>query len=603
MKISPFLGKKELLEEHIKEKAANQNWLYALLFSKNSNSSAHFPYALNKKGTAVLSSKRIETLKSSPITKTVIDPSEMVYWVTIPTSTQPRLYTEGEEISLHKKIYDQVKILTQEGFYEPGKTDAFSDAKTRLFVCFGLNQYKSIDQALNDAFIKVVGDFCPPQGLHVEAEGFLWKIPFTYTGGKKAPAHLDKPRKAFKKVKMLDPIKAELLRKEIEVTDQGKLQPTIVAKIPFCKIRNRVLKSEATARLTANLAQVAPENTHYFLTMDDDAISLKGEKGFFKCLDDTIIDYLAEGNNFPSLVTFGYSMPQNAGKLSKAATKIDMAVRSAMHTAFPLSCYMPEPGIAFFSGYCEDDLKNFIENATFEPHKPPSRDMESRRLIECLEQKDLLEPKNAIFKNVHALTTSEPPRMALVSQKQKDITPADLKKSSVQTQLRNIPQNHFTGRNFANNLYFVLPNKFKSFVGSVGALVVPVNKIFEVFDPLKLQKLLLDKKFFNAELEEEEAFDAAFALYPHYINAILNENNTPDSIPDYPYLNNNQIQEVFAHGRQSLTDARKAFKNYSNQHDVSWTSNEKARVEKTAQAACLAVYETLTDIIAKNSFD
>jgi|GEM_PF-2033622 len=595
----PLFEAKKHLEVHLKEKKANQDWLFDLLFSESATLSTHFPYALSEKGLAKLSSKRFETLKTPIQSEKSVDQSENVYWVTIPSSMQPRLHLEGEQIPLYKKIQDQVKILAQEGFYEPGKVDSSSEAKSRLFVCFGLNQYKSIDRALNKEFIKVVRNFVPPDSLHIEAEGFFWKIPFSYKQSKKAPPYLDKARKAFKKVKMLDPSKGALLRKEIELTEQGKLKPSILDRIPFCKIRNRILKSVAARELTDTMARLAPDNTHYFLTMDDDAISLKGEKGYFRLLDDTILDYLAEGNAFPSVVSFGYNMPQSAGKLSKAATKIDMAVRSAMNSVFPLSCYMPEPGVAFFSGYGSDELKEFMQRATFEPHKPPSRDMESRRLIESLKQESHLKSSDTIFKNIRALITSEPYRMAKASQKMENIVPIDLKKLSVQKNLKELPQNHFKARNFAKNLYFALPDKFKSFTGSSGAIVVPVSEMFKVFDPLQLQKHL-SKKY---ALDEETAFDAAFELYLPYIEALTDENNTPSEMLNHSFLTNGQVQEVLAHGRQSLLNAYKAFQNYSSQHKVQWKNNERAKVEKTAQAACLAIYETLSDIVEKNSFD
>jgi hypothetical protein len=596
---SPVVETRSVLENHLKEKIANRDWLYDLLFSNKLHPSSDFPYALSKKGAAVLSTKRFAPLKRQKNPKTKVDPQEIAYWVTIPTSTTPQMSANAEKHPLYDKIQNQVKLLTEEGFYEKDKKSSLSEAKSRLFVCFGLNQYKSIDQALNDEFIRVVNNLPVQKGLHFEAEGFFWKIPFSYKKGGKALAYLDKPRKAFKKVKVLDPKKAAVLRQELELNGQGKLHPKILDRIPFCKIRNRILKSDATSRLTDTLMKVAPENTHYFLTMDDDALSLKGQKGYFKLLDDTILDALVEANPFPSLVSFGYSLPETAGKLSKVATRIDMAVRSAMHARFPLSCYMPEPGVAYLSGYGEDDLKNFLQNASFEPQKVPSRDMESRRMIESLEQSGLLDPKETIFKNVRALTTSEPPRMAAISQEFALISPEDLKKTDVIKNLKKLSQNHFKARSFAQNLYFALPDKFKSFVGAYGAIVIPVSKIFKVFDPLELQKLLLKNKFV---LDEKTAFNAAFELYLPYISALKDENNIPDEWLTHSVLTKEEIQQIFAIGRQSLLDAFQTFETYFLQHDVEWTNEEKEKVEKTAQAACLAIYETIRDILEKNSF-
>ncbi len=225
--------------------------------------------------------------------------------------------------------------------------------------------------------------------------------------------------------------------------------------------------------------------------------------------------------------------------------------------------------------------------------------MESRRMIESLEQSGLLDPKETIFKNVRALTTSEPPRMAAISQEFALISPEDLKKTDVIKNLKKLSQNHFKARSFAQNLYFALPDKFKSFVGAYGAIVIPVSKIFKVFDPLELQKLLLKNKFV---LDEKTAFNAAFELYLPYISALKDENNTPDEWLTHSVLTKEEIQQIFVIGRQSLFDAFQAFETYFLQHDVEWTNEEKEKVEKTAQAACLAIYETIRDILEKNSF-
>jgi len=584
--------------EHLEKKQVRQDWLYNLISSNTGSVSPHFPFKYDEnKATKI--SKWIKPQNNNRAEGEFVDPSKPIYLISIPTSTQPRLYSRNEKPPLIQKIENQTALIFKEGFWESGQSN-MEEATSRLFLTFGMNQFKSIDQSLNNAFRDLVASFKGFDDKHVAATGFFWKIPLIYKHKKKASSHLDKPRQAFKMVKILDPKKAALLRAELELEDGNRLKKSIHKKIPFCKIRQACMDSPATQELVLKIESLAPDAISYFLTMDDDAVSLKAkEQGYFTILDAIIEDEIANCN-FPSLISLGYGFGQQAQKLSRVAAQIDMTVRAAMHKTYPLSCYMPEPGVAYFSGYGVEELKGFLDNATFVPDaNSPSKKMESRRMIKSLLNQGILNPKTALFENKEALITSEPERMKLEAMKFVPTYPGDLKTVQGLKRLKRVSQNHFQKRNFVNNLYFALPEKFKSFQGAPGAAVGPISKVFEVFDPIHFFKTILKEFHFD----EKEAFDTAFALYPSYIKSLLSHDDSDLFLNNNLGLDPSQVQQLLSLGRASLKKAHEAYSLYERKFGVRWTNLDRARVQDVVLAATGALYETLLTISNKQTFN
>ncbi len=584
--------------EHLEKKRVRQDWLYKLISSDTGSLSPHFPFKYDEKKAAEIS-KWIEPENNNRPQGGFINPSKPIFLISIPTSTQPRLYSRNEKPPLIQKIENQTALIFKEGFWESKKSN-MEEATSRLFLTFGMNQFKSIDPSLNNAFRNLVASFKGFDGKHVAATGFFWKIPFAYKYKKKAPSHHDKPRQAFKMVKILDPQRASLLRAELELEDGTRLKKSILEKIPFCKIRQACMDSPATQELVQKIESLAPDAISYFLTMDDDAVSLKAkEQGYFTILDAIIEDEIANCN-FPSLISLGYSFDQEAQKLSRVAAQIDMAVRAAMHKAYPLSCYMPEPGVAYYSGYGVEELKGFLENATFVPNEGSlSASMESRRMIKSLLNEGILDPKTALFENKEALITSEPERMKVEAMKFVPEYPEDLKSVQGLKRLKKLSQNHFQKRNFVNNLYFALPEKFKSFKGASGAAVGPISKVFEVFDPIHLFKTILKEFHFD----EKEAFDTAFALYPSYIKSLLSHDDSDLYSNNNLGLNPAQVEQLFSIGKASLKKAHEAYTLYERNFSVRWTNQDRARVQDVVVAATGALYESLLKISNEETFN
>jgi hypothetical protein len=575
-----------------------QDWLYKLISSDTGSLSPHFPFKYDEKKAAEIS-KWIEPENNNRPQGGFINPSKPIFLISIPTSTQPRLYSPNEKPPLIQKIENQTALLLKEGFWESKKSN-MEEATSRLFLTFGMNQFKSIDPSLNNAFRNLVASFKGFDGVHMAATGFFWKIPLVYKHGKTAPAYHDKPRQAFHLLKILDPQRAAHLRAELELEDGTRLQKSILDRIPFCKIRQACIKCPATGELVQKIESFAPDVITYFLTMDDDAVSLKAKgQGYFTILDNIIEDKIANCV-FPSLISLGYSFGQEAQKLSRVAARIDMAVRAAMHKAYPLSCYMPEPGVAYYSGYGVEELKGFLSCATFVPKKSsPTKNMESRRMIKSLLNEGIIDPKTAFFENKEALITSEPERMKVEAMKFVPEYPEDLKSVEGLKRLKKLSQNHFRKRNFVKNLYFALPEKFKSFQGASGAAVGPISEVFEVFDPIHLFKTVFQKFHFD----EKEAFDIAFALYPSYVKSLLSRDD-----PDL-YSNNNlglnsaQVEQLFSMGKASLKKAHEAYKLYEQKFGVRWTNQDKARVQDVILAATGALYESLLEISNEETFN
>lgn len=578
----------------------NQNWLGRVITAKNGQLAEDFPYEYKKEGSLKVSKTYSQIYENtSPLLNKPLGPKKPLYLLTIPFSAAPEIAPENSDSTIEQKIFRKVQLLYDESFgtEKDSKPDAVYQ---RLFVCVGMNQFKSIDRRYNQDFIQRVEKFKGFEEVNCEASGFFWKVPLVSKQEKKLlPKKLLKAREAFRLLQVLYPSKAVNLREEMELNSSKGLKSDFTSRIPFCQIRDKILHSPAVIKLKERMEKTAPKNPIYVVTMDDDTVSLRPEKKGFFSLMDKAIKTGTNNKEFPSLITFGYRLSSDTTKaltFCRIATEIDMAVRETMNRCYPLSCYMPEPGTAYFSGLGTDALAKFLEKGGFLSKSNPSKNMESRRLIENLVEGDLLDPKKALFINQAALITKQPDRFRDDADGFIDITHEDLKKGKTLNALRNLSQSHFEKRKFSKNFHFSLNGNYKGFQGSAGKLIKPFVKIFAAFDPIELFIRVESKKW---NMDEEGAFDATFALYKDYIDALNDPNFDRSVFDEHKTFSRSQIEELILDGKSLLNQAENYYSELQVEKGVLISQMDRERIKEAICQSTSTIHSTLLDILKR----
>jgi hypothetical protein len=578
----------------------NQNWLGRVITAKNGQLAEDFPYEYKKEGSLKVSKTYSQIYENtSPLLNKPLGPRKPLYLLTIPFSSPPEIAPENSDSTIEQKIFRKVQLLYDESFgtEKDSKPDAVYQ---RIFVAVGMNQFKSIDQRFNEDFVRRVKEFKGFEEVNCEASGFFWKVPLVSKQEKKLlPKKLLKAKQAFRLLQVLYPSKAANLREEMELNSSGGLKSDFTSRIPFCQIRDKIFQSSAVIKLKERMEKTAPKNPIYVVTMDDDTVSLRPKKQGYFTLMDKVITRGTNNKEFPSLVSFGYRLssdPTKALTFCRISTEIDMAVRETMNRCYPLSCYMPEPGTAYFAGLGTVALAKFLEKGGFLSKSNPSRTMESRRLIENLVEEGLLDPQKALFINQAALITKQPDRFRDDADGFIDIKHEDLKKVKTLNALRNLSQSHFEKRKFSKNFFFSLNGNYKNFQGSAGKLIKPFLKIFAAFDPIELFIRVCSKKW---NMDEETAFDAAFALYKDYIDALNDPDFDRSVFDNRETLSRAQIEELILDGKTLMNQAEVYYSDLHEEKGILFSEMDQKKIKEAICQSTSTIHCTLLDILKR----
>jgi hypothetical protein len=465
------------LAKHIQQKWENREWLADCLDGKKES----FPYRPEEGAKPELSAP----FKSPFQANTELEePAEgdPLFLVNIPMRRLPsRTYTD------YTNYTNLLAQIRDESF---GTTAATSqeEINKRVGVVIGINQIQSIDSALNRAFRLFVRHLPPIQDIVSRTIGFFWKPKWEAIKKNVYPLP-----KAFRVLKFLSRKRAEEVRKTFE---QPKgLTQEIVSQVPFQRIRETIKNCGGTRSILQDMVDKGPSSPIYFTTMDADTVSFRSpvtDEGIFSRMTDLI-----EERDHPSIISLGYSLPEEEAPLLRLAVKVDMAVRSVM----PLP-YLPEPCTGF--KVRKPDTPHFLRAFTF---LGAGRSLESRRFRDSAPER--LADGVAFKSDDGGVVTGTPPRMKTkANQKVRNLTPATLKrKTSLQSLRGRTIQSHAFPKQWADIMYAGLPFSCPR----VTDATAPMMHLFSVYDPIS--------RMFDASRYSATVFDQVMDNYSNPLTA------------------------------------------------------------------------------------
>lgn len=507
------------LKQHIKERASNHGWIAEMRGAATPEEAASFfPYCPQSKGSAVITEERIV-----PNAGFTAEPQgtrrKPCFLINIPVAHLP-LDTSQE------KIDTLVRRLRDEGFGENAKNSR-AQAGKKLAIVLGINQIESIDSEVNRSFRSYVAGLSTISGIAYRVVGFFWKPEWTKIDLKKIPGIKEKPKlakrlfsctKAFLVFKCLNPVEARRVLQKLEGSVSTGLSASLKTQIPFQRIRQAIKEADATRFFARKFNAMTGKAPVYYVTMDADCKKLRTTKnGYFSRYEEIIDQTHADHGFFPSIISLGYRLNEDAWAIPRFAVKCDMAVRCAMNT-LPGSIYFPEPGTGYNLTAGGNLLKNLKAFSFLARRSGADAGLESRRAIENGVRAGILNVERSVFDPKGALETSMPERMkSKTVEKYHTLRPSDFKKKGVLKALRGVSQVHFNPPDWAHNLCDRLPEDFKKGAGAFRKVSGILTQVYAVFDPIGLVFNYADTYVgpFSS------LFDEIFDIYETYAKAIL----------------------------------------------------------------------------------
>lgn len=450
------INQQRFLERHIQEKFDNHPWIHKCLLG---NPEA-FPYRVSQSGKAFIGK---HTYSPHVLPKTNPKSNEEneitpCYLVNIPLAHLPN---DGS----YSCIKNLAKILKNESYGTDAKQSRVTVIQ-RLACVIGINQFSSIDPAVNRKFEDYIADIPKIEGIAYRVFGFFWEPCWDKESqfkGKIYPVD-----QAFLLLKVISKIQAKIVRETYESSSEG-LNSNVMGQIPFQHIRETIKNSLQTRYLAQYFAEQSAKTPIYYGVMDADCQSLRTDKGLFSRLDAAISKH-----DIPSAITLGYSVSNDERPLIRLGVKMDMKVREAMCKVFPFGAYFPEPASFFCVRKPDGNLK--LSKFSF---IAPGQALENRRLIQSGQKNNLL--KNAVFIADGGVTTGTPIGMKTIKNgKVDELSPKLIKQKQNLQSLRGISQTHVTPKQWADNLYIALDFSCSQVTDATG----PMMHIFSVYDPI-----------------------------------------------------------------------------------------------------------------------
>ncbi|MGM0439772.1 MAG: hypothetical protein ACQEP8_01490 [Chlamydiota bacterium] len=446
--------------DHFKVKTYNQPWLYQC-FTEDSPEE-YFPYQLPPNKVGFISNHEVTALRlhnNLPLHNNE-DPAFVLNIPFVPS---------GEDYAKLNLVLKNIK----EESYGPRSEE-------KPAVTIGFNKVYSIDPKANQQFRDYIANLPEVEGIAFRALAFLWQLPW-----EAKPSFQDQKlhpkEKAYFLLKVLKPQKGARILKELETSQ-------ISSRIPYQAIRETIKNSKATAELIRRFYE-QEHRLVYLATMDPDFISICDEQG--QGILSHARDVVNQANeNFPHLLTLGYSAAADQWPSIRLGVLLDMKVRTAISEIFPQAPYYPEP---FFAWYVDPEGRNL--SASFIQNNGRSARLESRRLIDSGIQQRLFDPQRMAFEYRQALVTDTARIVTLKSQKFSKIDASNIGQRQILEALRGVGQSHFFPKQFADSIYHALPITCR-----VEYITQPITKILGAFDPITLSYNLKETRYSKNDL-------------------------------------------------------------------------------------------------------
>lgn len=470
----PKINLKSFLETHLTQRVYN----HTTWFNQATNAES-FPYhTLEQEG--VFSNEEYLPPNQSPDMAINQIPALLPsYVVTIPV-VPPK-----QEAQPGKKIVSLLEKIRDEAF---GFTPAESQICKRLAVVLFANRLLSIDAESNEQMVSYLYSLPRVNGISYKIFGNFWIINWQRKPGFSQQTYDFEI--AYRLLKSLKPAVA------LQVRDRYESSAAIKNKIPYQRIRQRLINHEFTVQYIDILRRICPT---YLSIMDDDFTSLRTQKGLFSHYDDIFLSKALP----PHVMTTGYWVSDAEYPAVRLGIKMDMKVREALASVIPMAPYYPEPNISLL---IQHPLTNysFIGKGT---------KLESRRLFENALARGLIEPARMHFVAIRSLVTTAPDRMYADTIKRiASINLSNLGQKKVLKALRGLSQVHFFPKMWADQVYLTLPIRAPLMTNITKSLM----DIFACFDPINLAYSHTSTKYTKNNLS------SVLSIYPHF-SAILEQ--------------------------------------------------------------------------------
>lgn len=436
------------LENHLRMKLANRQWLEACLRGKSDD----FPYFIENR----LGSIRFKLFKThqSPVEPADSTSKKPRYVINIPFAL--KVGKSGQE-----QIQRLAALFEKEAFQGSRRKDQTAQ---RIAIVIGVNRHQSLDPELNREFQENISKIPQITQVACAVFGFLWEPRWSRTFPEAYPL-----QKAYLLLKALKPSVAHKVLKKRESGDRVR------SLVPFGPIRERIKNSRYTRDFLDYFDASAPKAPVYLSVMDSDCQKLRG---IFSRFDDQI-----KHNSVPSALTFGYRVEIPERPLIEKGVELDMAVRAAMNAVIPYSAYFPEP-CSIFRVRKPNGKPISLRLLSF----GQEGSLESRRLIQSGLAHEVLDD-NCLFVNEEGITTGVPNRMLKETNSVRELTPKKIKQKKTLQALRGISQSHANPFKWADSVYAAL-----SFSTShVADARAPIAWIFSVYDPITRMYVKADR--------------------------------------------------------------------------------------------------------------
>lgn len=459
------------LEDHLKEKIANQKWLYKSINGRN----IHFPYKLVEKE-ATIAREIIYPNDQSARNPSIPEGNLPLYLVNVPMAHRPE--EEGYE------TFEKLMKLFKEESFGTNVAESQKEIKERFCLVIGINQIHSIDTRVNRLFKNWLKNMPRAYNVPYRVFGFFWKPNWVKTD---ANPRIYRIETAFTLLKHLSKPAASRVRNHFE-GGKGKLSQELIAQIPYQRIRDKIKESDLTAAFAKKYDKEGKSSPIYLAVMDADAKALKRKIGLFTRFDKAI-----KKNDTPSAITLGYRVIEPDRPLLELGVKLDMVCRAAMNGEIPYSAYFPEP----CSLFCikKPNEKLMLDKVSF---IGPGRGLENRRFIENGLRNEVLE-RDSVFITDGGVATNTPPRMKTKKNGEvKELTPVKLQHKGNLQALRGVSQTHVHPKHWADSLYAGLDFKASKVTDATG----PMMRLFSVYDPLSRMLTPTEKRFSNTIIND-----------------------------------------------------------------------------------------------------
>lgn len=476
-----------------------------------------FPYKIDRDVSAVMAKELVDR---DPNTLSIpslegITPEQPVYLINLP-HVPPR----AEKVP-YTRLNNIIQMLREDSFgTATERADSGKMASRRISVLVGANRMQSIDRAENEQFYRYIREAQPDPKLSVNMFGNLW-VP-TWKKRKGFKGEILPLQRAFDIVKSHNPEAAERVKTKVErlqgLVKKDNRNADKRLPIPWQRIRNMILRHPDAEAVRAYVAERAPHNPVFWMTMDDDFQALRKTDGLglFSYYDRIIQDWKRAKKQFPQIVSTGYFAAETEAFIYQAGIIIDMWIRQEMAKIFPTAPYYPEPGFVML---LRDKLSKYS-------YLGSGDNQESVRLIDNAIREGLLEPEHVVFQAVRALITALPNRFRTIKNETKLSGMSAKKIGQLQAleALRGMPQSHLFPKVWAEGIYRALPIKMKTSDFNRTAI-----KIMHVFDPIFLAteqiKTVMDYRTYNAPL-----LKLLLDHYDRYVELITHALNNPTAL-------------------------------------------------------------------------